>query len=97
MPQPELLKQRKIVRNQQPQNENRNTRNTRINVQDKYSQIEFSTSAKKQIALQYARLKRDTSRYRERMQTKFEYSAGGTNNTAKIPHQMSLFIKQHQK
>ena len=52
---------------------------------------------KKQIALQYARLKRDTSRYRERMQTKFEYSAGGTNNAAKIPHQMSLFIKQHQK
>ena len=31
------------------------------------------------------------------MQTKFEYSAGGTNNAAKIPHQMSLFIKQHQK
>jgi len=30
------------------------------------------------------------------MQTKFEYSAGGTNNAAKIPHQMSLFIKQHE-
>ncbi len=28
------------------------------------------------------------------MQTKFEYSAGETNNAAKIPHQMSLFIKQ---
>jgi hypothetical protein len=26
------------------------------------------------------------------MQTKFEYSAGETNNAAKIPHQMSLFI-----
>ncbi len=68
---------------------------------DKYSGKVFtnriSTSAKKQIALQYARLKRDTSRYQERMQTKFEYSAGGTNKAAKIPHQMSLFIKQHQK
>jgi hypothetical protein len=30
------------------------------------------------------------------MQTKFEYSAGGTNNAAKILHQMSLFIKQHE-
>jgi hypothetical protein len=30
------------------------------------------------------------------MQTKFEYSAGGTNNAAKIPHQMSLFIKQRE-
>ena len=32
----------------------------------------------------------------KRMQTKFEYSAGETNNAAKIPHQMSLFIKQHE-
>jgi len=30
------------------------------------------------------------------MQTKFEYSAGGTNNTSNIPHQMPLFIKQHK-
>ena len=30
------------------------------------------------------------------MQTKFEYSAGETNNAAKIPHQMSLFIKQRE-
>jgi hypothetical protein len=67
-----------------------------MNIQ-KYPRIKISTSAKKQITLQYARLKRDTSRYRERMQTKFEYSAGGTNNAAKIPHQMSLFIEQHQK
>jgi hypothetical protein len=54
---------------------------------------QISTSAKKQIALQYARLKQDTSRYREEMQTKFEYSAGGTTNAAEIPRQMSLFIK----
>jgi hypothetical protein len=32
----------------------------------------------------------------KRMQTKFEYSAGGTNNTSNIPHQMPLFIKQHK-
>ena len=32
----------------------------------------------------------------ERMQTKFEYSAEGTNNAAKIPHQMPLFTKQHE-
>ena len=30
------------------------------------------------------------------MQTKFEYSAGKTNNAAKIPRQMSLFIKQRE-
>ncbi len=30
------------------------------------------------------------------MQTKFEYSAGRTNNAAKIPHQKSLFVKQHE-
>jgi hypothetical protein len=30
------------------------------------------------------------------MQAKFEYSAGETNNAAKIPHQMSLFIKQRE-
>jgi type III secretory pathway lipoprotein EscJ len=30
------------------------------------------------------------------MQTKFEYSAEETNNAAKIPHQMSLFIKQRE-
>ncbi len=30
------------------------------------------------------------------MHTKFEYSAGETNNAAKIPHQMSLFIKQRE-
>ncbi len=32
----------------------------------------------------------------ERMQTKFEYSAEGTNNAAKIPHQMPLFAKIHE-
>ena len=32
----------------------------------------------------------------KRMQTKFEYSAEGTNNAAKIPHQMPLFTKQHE-
>jgi hypothetical protein len=30
------------------------------------------------------------------MQTKFEYSAGETNNAAKTPHQMPLFIKQRE-
>ncbi len=45
------------------------------------------------IALQYARLKRDTSRYQEETQTKFEYPAETTSNAAKIPRQMPLFIK----
>ncbi len=48
------------------------------------------------IALQYATLKQDTSRYREEMQTKFKYPAETTANAAKIPRQMSLFIKQDQ-
>ncbi len=48
------------------------------------------------IALQYATLKQDTSRYQEEMQTKFKYPAETTANAAKIPRQMSLFIKQDQ-
>jgi hypothetical protein len=48
------------------------------------------------IALQYATLKQDTSRYQEEMQTKYEYPAETTANAAKIPRQMSLFIKQVQ-
>jgi hypothetical protein len=48
------------------------------------------------IALQYATLKQDTSRYQEEMQTKFKYSAETTANAAKIPRQMSLFTKQDQ-
>jgi hypothetical protein len=48
------------------------------------------------IALQYATPKQDTSRYQEEMQTKFKYPAETTTNAAKIPRQMSLFIKQDQ-
>ena len=48
------------------------------------------------IALQYATLKEDTSRYQEETQTKFKYPAETTANVAKIPRQMSLFIKQDQ-
>ncbi len=43
-----------------------------------------------------ARLKRDTSRYQEETQTKVKYPAETTANAAKIPRQMSLFIKQDQ-
>ncbi len=48
------------------------------------------------IALQHATLKQDTSRDREERQTKFKYPAETTANAAKIPRQMSLFIKQDQ-
>jgi hypothetical protein len=51
---------------------------------------------RKRIALQNATLKQDTSRYQEEMQTKFKYPAETTANAAKIPRQMSLFIKQDQ-
>ena len=44
----------------------------------------------------YARLKRDTSRYQERKQTKFKYPTQTTFNAAEIPRQMPLFIKQDQ-
>ena len=39
---------------------------------------QLSTSAKNKIALQYATLKQDTSRYQEEMQTKFKYPAETT-------------------
>jgi hypothetical protein len=48
------------------------------------------------IALQYATLKQDTSRYREEMQTKFKNPAETTADATKIPRQTSLFIKQDQ-
>jgi hypothetical protein len=48
------------------------------------------------IALQYATLKQDTSRYQEEIQTKFKYPAQTTANAAEIPRQMSLFIKKDQ-
>ncbi len=48
------------------------------------------------FALQHATLKQDTGRYQEEMQTKFKYPAETTANAAKIPRQMSLFIKQDQ-
>jgi hypothetical protein len=96
IPQPEQLKQKKNIINQQTQNEKRNTRKTRINIQKKYSQNKFLPVCSNRIALQYATLKQDTSRYREEMQTKFKYPAEMTANVAKIPRQMSLFIKQDQ-
>jgi hypothetical protein len=43
--------------------------------------------------IKYARLKRDTSRYQERKQTKFKYPTETTFNAAEIPRQMPLFIK----
>jgi hypothetical protein len=43
-----------------------------------------------------ATLKKDTSRYQEEIQTKYNYPAETTANAAKIPRQMSLFIKQDQ-
>jgi hypothetical protein len=84
---------KKIIKTWHNQNQNKNIRNTKIYVQNKYSRIKISTSAKKQIALKYARLKRDTSRYQERKQTKFKYPTETTFNAAEIPRQMPLFIK----
>jgi hypothetical protein len=55
--------------------------------------IQISTSAKKQIALQYTRLKGYTSRYRKKRRQKFKYPAETTANAVKIPRQMPLFIK----
>jgi hypothetical protein len=96
MPQPVQLKQKKNIINQQPQNEKRKHKKTRINSQKKYSQNKFLPVRKNKIALQYATTKQDTRRYREEMQTEFKYPAETTANAAKIPRQMSLFIKQDQ-
>ncbi len=63
---------------------------------EKCSQIEFLPVRRNRIALQYAILKQHTSWYQEEMQTKFKYPAETTANAAKIPRQMSLFIKQDQ-
>jgi hypothetical protein len=62
----------------------------------KYSPNKFLPVRRNRIALQYTTRKQDTSRYREETQTKFKYPAETTTNAAKIPRQMSLFIKQDQ-
>jgi hypothetical protein len=62
----------------------------------KYSPNKFLPVQRNKIALQYATLKQNTSRYREEIQAKFKYPAETTANAAKIPRQMSLFIKQDQ-
>ncbi len=66
------------------------------NSRKEYSLNKFLPVRRNRIALQYATLKQDTSRYREEMQTKFKSPAETTANAAKIPRQMSLFIKQDQ-
>jgi hypothetical protein len=54
MPQPELLKQKeKLLENQQPQNETK-TRKNKDTCSEKVFANQISTSAKKQIVLQYA-------------------------------------------
>ncbi len=95
MLQPEQLKQKKHIINQQTQNGKRHKKN-KDEYSEKYSQNKFLPVHGNRIALQYATLKQDTSRYREEMQTKFKYPAETTANAAKIPRQMSLFIKQDQ-
>ncbi len=66
------------------------------NSRKKYSPNKFLPVQRNRIALQYATLKQDTSRYREEMQTKYKYPAETTATAAEIPRQMSLFIKQDQ-
>ncbi len=66
------------------------------NSRKKYSPNKFLPVRRNRIALQYATLKQDTSRYQEEMQTKYEYPAETTANAAEIPRHMSLFIKQNQ-
>jgi hypothetical protein len=66
------------------------------NSRKKYLPNKLLPVRRNRIALQNATLKEDTSRYREEMQTKYEYPAETTANAAEIPRQMSLFIKQDQ-
>ncbi len=48
---------------------------------------------RRQIALQYARLKRDTSRYQEERRQNLNIQQRRPLKAAKIPRQMPLFIK----
>jgi hypothetical protein len=61
MPQPEQLKQKKNIINQQ-KHKTKNTRK-RTNFQKKYSPNKFLPVRRNRIALQNATLKKDTSRY----------------------------------
>jgi hypothetical protein len=75
---------------------NQPTKHNTENSRKEYSPNKFLPVRRNRIALQNATLKKDTSRYREEMQTKFKYLVETTANAAKIPRQMSLFIKQDQ-
>ncbi len=83
----------KIVKNQQPQLEqkHKNHKDNKL----RYSQLEFLPVRRNKLPYNMPDCN-ETPADTERMQTKFEYSAEGTNNAAKTPHQMSLFIKQRE-
>ncbi len=59
-------------------------------------QTNFYQCEETKLPYKNAALKKDTSRYREEIQTKYKYPAETTANAAKIPRQMSLFIEQDQ-
>jgi hypothetical protein len=67
MPQPEQLKQKENIINQQTQNEKRKYEKNKDKIQKKYSPGKFLPVRRNRIALQYATLKQDTSRYQEEM------------------------------
>jgi hypothetical protein len=94
-PQPELLKQKGKLLNQQPQIENSKTQETqRYMFRTSIHESKFLPVRKNKLP--YICQTETRHQQIKRMQTKFEYSAGGTNNTSNIPHQMPLFIKQHK-
>jgi hypothetical protein len=95
MPQPELLKQKKIVKSQQPQTKDSNTKQTRMNIQ-KISTDQNCYQCEETNCPTICQTETGHQQIPRKNADKFEYSTGGTNNAAKIPHQMSLFIKQHQ-
>jgi hypothetical protein len=87
MPQPEQLKQNRKIINQPT--------HIKWKIQEiSIHQTNFYQCEERKLPYKNATLKRDTSRYREEIQTKYKYPAKTTANAAKTPRQMSLFIKQ---
>jgi hypothetical protein len=70
MPQPELLKQKENCYNSTTSKRKEKHKKNKAKYSGKYSQIEFPPVRRNRIALQYATLKEDTSRYQEETQTK---------------------------
>jgi hypothetical protein len=92
MPQPEQLKQKKNIINQQ--HKKKKYKKNKDKYSEKVSTKRISTSAKKQNFPTKRNTERRHQQIPRKTQTKIKYPAETTANASKIPRQMSQFINR---